>query len=164
MAGRWGGLALTRRRSYSVSWSKCSTRAWLESRACLSPRTENLIVEEYFYGFDRDEAHQLRSVTKSVSSLITGIALDQGLMPGVETPIAEFVPRTCQEARLERSQAEHAVETPPLDELRSQGRRLEGSVRSRTCHWKPQPIGSTTLSHFQWSRLPESTSPIAGGA
>ena len=63
----------------------------------LVAKNGNLIVEEYFYGFDRDEAHQLRSVTKSVSSLITGIALDRGLIPGVETPIAELFPEHAKE-------------------------------------------------------------------
>jgi len=63
----------------------------------LIAKNGNLIVEEYFYGFDRDEAHQCRSVTKSVGSLLIGIALDQRLIPGVETPIAELFPEHAKE-------------------------------------------------------------------
>ncbi len=63
----------------------------------LVAKNGHLIVEEYFYGFDRDEPHQLRSVTKSVGSLITGIAVDQGLIPGAETPIADLFPEHAKE-------------------------------------------------------------------
>ncbi len=39
-----------------------------------------LRLEEYFYGFDRDRPHQMRSLTKSVISLLAGIAVDRGLL------------------------------------------------------------------------------------
>lgn len=37
-----------------------------------------LLLEEYFYGFDRDRAHEMRSLTKSVISLLAGAAIDPG--------------------------------------------------------------------------------------
>jgi CubicO group peptidase (beta-lactamase class C family) len=42
-----------------------------------------LILEEYFYEFHHERPHQLRSATKSISSILTGIAIDQGLIRDV---------------------------------------------------------------------------------
>jgi CubicO group peptidase (beta-lactamase class C family) len=39
-----------------------------------------LLLEEYFYGYDRDRPHQMRSLTKSVISLLAGVAVDRGLL------------------------------------------------------------------------------------
>ncbi len=58
----------------------------------LIARGGTLLVEEYFYGFDRNHPHQLRSVTKSVASLLIGIALEKGVLASVDTPIAELFP------------------------------------------------------------------------
>ncbi|MCG6861820.1 MAG: beta-lactamase family protein, partial [Chromatiaceae bacterium] len=50
-----------------------------------------LILEEYFYGFDRETPHDIRSVTKSISSIVTGIAIDQAVLDGVtERPYTYF--------------------------------------------------------------------------
>jgi CubicO group peptidase (beta-lactamase class C family) len=37
-----------------------------------------LRLEEYFYGYDRDRPHQMRSFTKSVIALLAGAAVDRG--------------------------------------------------------------------------------------
>lgn len=37
-----------------------------------------LRLEEYFYGYDRQRPHQMRSLTKSVVALLAGIAADRG--------------------------------------------------------------------------------------
>lgn len=57
-----------------------------------------LILEEYFHGYERDDLHRLASVTKSVSSLITGIAIDQGKIAGVDVPLVDFFPRSKADA------------------------------------------------------------------
>ena len=51
-----------------------------------------LILEEYFYGYDRDTKHFLASVSKSVTSLIVGIVIDKNFATGVETKAYEFFP------------------------------------------------------------------------
>jgi CubicO group peptidase (beta-lactamase class C family) len=43
-----------------------------------------LVMEEYFYGYNAQRPHQLRSATKSVVSTLTGIAMDRGAIPGVK--------------------------------------------------------------------------------
>ncbi len=39
-----------------------------------------LVLEDYFYGYDRERPHQMRSFTKSVISLLAGAAVDRGLL------------------------------------------------------------------------------------
>jgi CubicO group peptidase (beta-lactamase class C family) len=51
-----------------------------------------LILEEYFHGYERGDLHRLASVTKSVSSLITGIAIDKGFIEGVDVAVIDFFP------------------------------------------------------------------------
>jgi hypothetical protein len=76
-------------------------------------RDNKLVVEEYFPGFqpvigpsleqepdwngkyqmhDRDTLHTLQSATKSVNSVLIGIAIDQHLIRGVNEPISTFFP------------------------------------------------------------------------
>ena len=51
-----------------------------------------LVLEEYFYNYHRDEPHNVFSVTKSITSLVTGIALDAHHRTDVTLPLAEFFP------------------------------------------------------------------------
>lgn len=43
-----------------------------------------LVLEEYFYGYNAQRPHQLRSATKSVVSALAGIAVDRGRLSGVD--------------------------------------------------------------------------------
>lgn len=43
-------------------------------------------------GFDADRRHDMRSVTKSVTSLLFGIARDRGLIGSLDTPALDFFP------------------------------------------------------------------------
>jgi len=58
----------------------------------LVARHGKLAVEEYFNGFGPDDPHELRSVTKSVVGLLIGVAIDQGLLKGLDAPILPFFP------------------------------------------------------------------------
>ncbi len=51
-------------------------------------RHGRLVHETYFGGFDRETLHDLRSATKSMTSALVGIAIDQGALAGVDEPIA----------------------------------------------------------------------------
>lgn len=46
-----------------------------------------LVLEEYFYGYNAQRTHQLRSATKSVVSTLVGIAIDRGALSGVNEPV-----------------------------------------------------------------------------
>jgi CubicO group peptidase (beta-lactamase class C family) len=43
-----------------------------------------LVLEEYFYGYNVQRPHQLRSATKSIVSALAGIAVDRGRLSGVD--------------------------------------------------------------------------------
>lgn len=51
-----------------------------------------LVFEEYFYGYHRDKLHFLASVSKSITSVLIGISVDQKLTADVETKAYEFFP------------------------------------------------------------------------
>ena len=60
--------------------------------AILIARNGKLVLEEYFYGYSRDRIHPIQSVTKSVMSLLFGIAQDRGFVVGMDEPVYTFFP------------------------------------------------------------------------
>ncbi len=50
-----------------------------------------LIIEEYFNGYSADQSHDLRSTTKSIRSILMGIAIDEGFIASVDDPIAKYL-------------------------------------------------------------------------
>lgn len=50
-----------------------------------------LIVEEYFYGFDRDVIHDMRSASKSIASTLAGLAIDRELLDGVDARVLDYL-------------------------------------------------------------------------
>jgi CubicO group peptidase (beta-lactamase class C family) len=61
--------------------------------ALLIARHGKLVYERYWNGFNRDKPHDLRSATKSITSLLVGVALEQQLLPGVETRVTPLLQR-----------------------------------------------------------------------
>lgn len=55
-------------------------------------RRGRLAVEEYFAGSSRDDVHTQQSVTKSVTSLLVAIAIDEGRIRSVDEPVLGFFP------------------------------------------------------------------------
>ena len=51
-----------------------------------------LVLEEYFYGTHRNHMHPIQSDTKSVVSILMGIAVDKGFINSVDQPILDFFP------------------------------------------------------------------------
>jgi CubicO group peptidase (beta-lactamase class C family) len=58
----------------------------------LIARHEKLVYENYFDGSDAAALRDTRSATKSITDILVGIAIDKGLLPGVEAPILPFFP------------------------------------------------------------------------
>jgi CubicO group peptidase (beta-lactamase class C family) len=58
----------------------------------LVARHGRLVLEEYFYGFDRERPHDLRSGGKTFASVIAGIAIDHGAAFGPRTPVYSMFP------------------------------------------------------------------------
>lgn len=61
--------------------------------ALLIARGGRLALEEYFDGSGIDDVHTLQSVTKSVTSLLVGIAHDQGRLASVDAQVLSLLPR-----------------------------------------------------------------------
>ena len=54
------------------------------THSVLLVKNGKLILEEYFYGNKRDDLHYLASATKSITSILIGISLDQDFLTGVD--------------------------------------------------------------------------------
>jgi CubicO group peptidase (beta-lactamase class C family) len=82
--------------------------AWKEAdvHAALVVRHGALVFEHYFNGADErwgrslgvvdfapDVKHDLRSITKSVTSLLLGIAIDHGWVPGIDASVLSLLPQ-----------------------------------------------------------------------
>lgn len=59
--------------------------------AMLVMRHGQPVFEQYWNGFDKDTLHDLRSATKSITSLLVGIAIDQHALGGVDDPISRWL-------------------------------------------------------------------------
>ncbi|WP_115460883.1 serine hydrolase domain-containing protein [Winogradskyella aurantiaca] len=50
-----------------------------------------LVIEEYFNGQQASEPHDMRSVSKSIRSLLLGIAIDKGYIDSIDDPISDYL-------------------------------------------------------------------------
>ena len=55
-------------------------------------RNGYVVKEEYFHGWGPDDLHTLQSDSKSVTSLLLGIALGQGKLSSIDEPVLGFFP------------------------------------------------------------------------
>ena len=61
-----------------------------EIHSVLIIKNGRLVLEDYFYGYARNQTHHLMSVTKSITSILIGIGRDQNKIPGIDRKIYEF--------------------------------------------------------------------------
>lgn len=62
------------------------------THSVLISRNGKLVYEQYFNGFDEGAVHDLRSASKSISSALVGIAIDQGLLKDTAQKLISFLP------------------------------------------------------------------------
>ncbi|MEX0878926.1 MAG: serine hydrolase [Thermoanaerobaculia bacterium] len=55
-------------------------------------RNGAVVYEAYFGGAEAATLHNTRSATKTVAGMLVGIAIDKGLLPGIQAPILPFFP------------------------------------------------------------------------
>ncbi len=60
--------------------------------ALLVARDNRLVVEKYFHGKGPNDLLHLRSITKNFTSTLTGIAIQQGIIPSLDTTIWTYYP------------------------------------------------------------------------
>lgn len=64
-----------------------------ETSAFLVIKDDSLLYEKYWYGFDTTTISNAFSATKSIVSLLVGIAIDNGYIKSVEQPVYEILPQ-----------------------------------------------------------------------
>lgn len=67
-------------------------------------RHGQLVAEGYFRGYERSRRNNVKSVTKSVLSLLVGIAIDRGYIQGVDQKLSDFFPEYIGETSDHRMQ------------------------------------------------------------
>ena len=55
-------------------------------------RNGELVLDAYFHPFSKGMRHNIHSCTKSIMSILIGIAIDKGYIGGVDQPIIDFFP------------------------------------------------------------------------
>src|SRR5689334_20207615 len=68
------------------------TNNYTNIHSILISRNGQLVYEQYFNGWDKDSLHDCRSSFKSITSLLTGIAVDKGLIKDVNQKVYSFFP------------------------------------------------------------------------
>jgi len=63
------------------------------THSVLVVRRGRLVVEEYFYGFDREMRHDMRSASKTVTSTLIGLAVQEGRIGDADAKALTFFPR-----------------------------------------------------------------------
>ena len=56
-------------------------------------RNGYIVLDAYSYPYDSDDAHNIHSCTKSVSSALVGIGIDKGYIKDVSQPVLDFFPK-----------------------------------------------------------------------
>lgn len=67
--------------------------AYGEIDSLLILKNGKLVVEQYYNYFGREQAHQMQSVSKSITSLLVGSAIQQGYIGSVDDPITQYLPK-----------------------------------------------------------------------
>jgi CubicO group peptidase (beta-lactamase class C family) len=64
----------------------------LFTHSVLIARQGKLVVEEYFYGFNRDTWHDMRSASKTIASTLIGLAIEENYIKDVHATALSFFP------------------------------------------------------------------------
>lgn len=55
-------------------------------------QNDKIVYKKYFHGASKDSTFDVKSVTKSVTSILAGIAKDKGLLTDLDTPVLSILP------------------------------------------------------------------------
>ncbi|MEO1054640.1 MAG: serine hydrolase [Bacteroidota bacterium] len=64
-------------------------------------KDNQLMLEEYFNGYATDRPHDIRSVSKSIKSLLLGIAIEEGIIDDINDPISKYLKSHTPEKNLD---------------------------------------------------------------
>lgn len=83
-------------------------------------RNDHIVLDAWFYPFQKSYVHDIASVTKSAVSLLIGIAIDKGFIKSEDQPVLEYFP-------------EYAVKNDTLKKLRIKD--LLNMASGLQCSW-----------------------------
>lgn len=66
--------------------------------AFLVIRNDSILFEHYYKGHDQSKISTVFSISKSVTSLLTGIAVDEGYIESVHDPVTKYLPELAKKA------------------------------------------------------------------
>ncbi|MGH8371575.1 MAG: serine hydrolase domain-containing protein [Gammaproteobacteria bacterium] len=69
----------------------------------LIARHGKLVLEQYFYGHDREQTHDMRSAGKTFAGMLVGLALQHGALFKLDTPVYSLFPQYKSIANLDAS-------------------------------------------------------------
>ena len=72
------------------------TKEYENTHSILIAKRDKLVFETYFDGYNHNIPHDLRSASKSISSAVIGIAIDDKIIENVDQKLYEFVPKAYQ--------------------------------------------------------------------
>jgi CubicO group peptidase (beta-lactamase class C family) len=80
-------------------------------------KNDEIILEEYFDTYALDTQHDLRSTTKSIRSILLGIAIDKGFINSIDDPISKYlkdlVPEKNRDERKDKITIKHLLTMSP---------------------------------------------------
>lgn len=68
----------------------------VNTHSVLIAKENKIVFENYFDGFNAHIPHDLRSASKSISSAIIGIAIDDKIIEGVDEKLYDYIPKKYQ--------------------------------------------------------------------
>lgn len=82
-------------------------------------QNNKIIYENYFHGADKETVFNVKSVTKSITSVLAGIAKDKNLLPNLDTPVVNIL----TEYNISRAQFKNASDF--------EGKKVYDSIRNK---------------------------------
>ncbi|WP_422858099.1 serine hydrolase domain-containing protein [Flagellimonas sp. S174] len=71
----------------------------VNTHSVLIAKENKLVFETYFDGNNANIPHDLRSASKSISSAVIGIAIDEGILESVDESLYSFIPKEYQHTK-----------------------------------------------------------------
>lgn len=84
---------------YSISQNFRSFLEEKETTALLVIQNDTVLYEEYWDGYHADSISASFSVAKSIVSILTGIAIEEGKIKNVHQPVSDYIPAFTNDAK-----------------------------------------------------------------
>jgi CubicO group peptidase (beta-lactamase class C family) len=107
-------------------------------RAVLVVRHGYLVYEEYYNGFSADDRDNVRSVTKSVTSALVGIALANGDLESLDATVGDFFPEYFED---DENADQRAISVRDLLTMRS-------GLKWSEANWQVIPLWESDLDQM----------------